>query len=143
MRDRPSPEPTSAEAIALGHEPTAISLAAIMWFLVIFVVSVAVIGVLVWWLMLGFEGFEQRQDIVQSPLATTSPAPPQPWLQPSKAQGETPLQPWQEMEALRSREQKILDSYGVGDGTVQIPVRRAMEIIAQRGLPTTQPREAR
>jgi len=44
-----------------------------------------------------------------------------------------------EIDGFRSREEKILNSYGWLDkpgGAVRIPIDRAMELIAQRGLPT-------
>ncbi|HXS96299.1 MAG TPA: hypothetical protein VN736_16965 [Candidatus Limnocylindrales bacterium] len=55
--------------------------------------------------------------------------PPQPRLQPSDIL---------DMEQMRAAENQILNSYGwvdQGSGTVRIPIDRAMEILAQRGLP--------
>lgn len=58
--------------------------------------------------------------------------PPQPRLQPSDIL---------DMEQMRAAENQILNSYGwvdQGSGTVRIPIDRAMDILAQRGLPARQ-----
>ena len=48
-----------------------------------------------------------------------------------------------ELNTIRQREEDTLSTYGYVDenaGTVRIPIDRAMELLAQRGLPTrTQP----
>ena len=141
-RDTPSHEPPSPEAIALGHEPTAIGLRALVWFLVIFVAAAVVIHVIVWFLMIGFERGQATADPPVSPLAVPAnrPPPPEPLLQPSPAQPE-PRQPWQDMKTYLARESERLDSYGPTDpltGAAQIPIGRAMELLANR-LPTTRP----
>jgi hypothetical protein len=46
--------------------------------------------------------------------------------------------PWEELEALRAKEEQTLSTYGWVNretNAVRIPVERAMQIIAQRGLP--------
>ena len=56
--------------------------------------------------------------------------PPQPQLQTA---------PLQDLDALRAQEEAILNGYGWVDrkaGVVRIPVQRALELLAQRGVPT-------
>lgn len=58
--------------------------------------------------------------------------PPEPRLQ------ETPIQ---DLRAMRAAEDRILNSYGWIDkdaGTVRIPIDRAIDLLAQRGLPARQ-----
>src|SRR5262249_45282885 len=89
-------------------------------------------------------GFATVQDEAagrrRSPLATTQPVPPQPWLQPSIAQGEEPRQPWQDMQAVRLHEEASLSSDSAADkttGATRIPIERAMQMLAAKA--TTQP----
>lgn len=61
--------------------------------------------------------------------------PPPPRLQ---------VSPRLEMKALRAQEDAILGSYGWADranGAVRIPIERAMDLLAQRGLPARTERE--
>jgi hypothetical protein len=49
------------------------------------------------------------------------------------------IAPVQELQQIRDAEQKALDSYGWVDrknGVVRIPVSRAIDLLAQRGLPS-------
>lgn len=58
--------------------------------------------------------------------------PPQPRLQVSDIL---------DMQEMRAAEEKVLNSYGwvdKGSGTVRLPIDRAMDILAQRGLPARQ-----
>ena len=95
-----------------------------------------------WPLMNGMARSSSRQDPVRSPLASEQPAPPAPWLQPSPPQGEV-RQPWQEMQAYRQQEETRLNRYQVIDsqrGIVQIPIERAMQILAAPSTaPTSRP----
>jgi hypothetical protein len=66
---------------------------------------------------------------IESPAQDARQLPPEPRLE------ETPMTDLQEM---RAAEDKILHSYGWSDqanGIVRLPIDRAMELIAQRGLP--------
>jgi len=68
-----------------------------------------------------------------NPMAPAQQLPPAPRLQ---------VRPWDELRALRAQEDQTLETYGWMDtknGTVRIPVDKAMDIIAQRGLPTRTP----
>lgn len=73
-------------------------------------------------------GAAERQPITQIPVQQTFP--PGPRLQ---------EKPWLEMQELRKKEQEALTTYGWVDknaGKVRIPIDQAIDIVAQRGLPT-------
>jgi hypothetical protein len=138
------PLPVSGEALARGHEQERIGLRGYVIFVVALIVSAIVIHLILWLTMCGFEkavshnqGLERNSAL--QPERPTSP--PGPILQPSPAQGEIPRQPWQDMAAYRVHEQELLSTYGYDpkSGQVRIPIDRAMELLVQRGLPTTQP----
>lgn len=68
-----------------------------------------------------------------SPLVTTPIVPPEPQLQ---------ADPAADWRSLRATEQARLDGYAwidQGSGVVRVPIDRAMELLEQRGLPTTPP----
>jgi len=65
-----------------------------------------------------------------SAMVNAQKLPPEPRLQ---------AHPAQDMRDMRAAEEKIMQQYGWIDpdkGIVRIPVDRAMELVAQRGLPT-------
>jgi hypothetical protein len=82
--------------------------------------------------MLKFSGErEQRQTL--NPMAGPRTLPPEPRLQ---------VRPWEEIQNLRMKEDQVLNTYGwtnKGAGMVRIPIEKAMEIVAQRGLPSRVP----
>ncbi len=85
-----------------------------------------------WWLMFHFAKREMAASAPPHPLAKVEgPAvPPQPRLQPK---------PRQDLLALRAWETEVLSSYDWVDkdeGIVRIPIERAMDLLAQRGLPS-------
>ena len=118
-----------------------------------FLAALAVVGVLVYFVIRGFYGymdaFEQKRQPARNPLATAT--------EPSDQRGASRKAVDREIEAnfpqprletderteindFRLQEEQKLDSYGWVDqnaGIVRIPIDRAMELIAQRGLPTT------
>jgi hypothetical protein len=72
-----------------------------------------------------------RADRPISPLADVRQIPPEPRLQ---VNGVADLQDF------RAKEEGVLHSYGWIDrkaGSVRIPIGRAMDLLLQRGLPTT------
>ncbi|RMD85938.1 MAG: hypothetical protein D6815_00855 [Candidatus Dadabacteria bacterium] len=88
-------------------------------------------AVLMWWLMLHFAQREMRASQPAHPLAKVEgpQLPPEPRLQ---------ANPRQDLLALRAWENEVLTSYGWVDrekGIVRIPIERAMDLIARRGLP--------
>lgn len=111
-----------------------------------FLGALAVVCVLVYFILRGMysylDAYDSRHQLTQNPLVqqttadTRTVAPgditkfPQPRLETNEPT---------EMNDLRIQEEKTLHSYGWVDqqaGVVRIPIDRAMELVAQRGLPT-------
>jgi hypothetical protein len=142
MHESAPQPPPSPELIARGHESSTITLRAFVIFLVGLVGTIVVVNVVIWLAMIGFERMTQRRDPEISPLAQREPiTPPQPWLQPSPAQGVAPASEAQDLARLRAAEDTVLKSYAVDNrtGSVRIPIDRAMEIFLSRQGATTQP----
>jgi hypothetical protein len=98
-----------------------------------FGIGLAVISVVVLALMLWLQGFfaaqTKRATPPPSPLAVQRQAPPAPLLQ---------VTPEKDLQQVHALEDSILHSYGkvTNDASVvRIPIARAMELVAQRGLP--------
>lgn len=94
-------------------------------------VLIAVSMLLMWWLSVALKKREMAMDPPASPIekANETMIPPEPRLQAS---------PPVELSTVRAEEHQLLTTYGWAGapGTVaRIPVSRAMEIVAQRGLP--------
>jgi hypothetical protein len=114
-----------------GHETRDVDVRGIFWFGVGLVVVSLVVVVL---MDLLFEYFAAREDRAQAAPAslirsTGEAAPPEPRLQ---------GQPVVDLEAMRSEEDALLESYGWIDrdgGVVRIPIDRAMDLLLERGLP--------
>jgi hypothetical protein len=82
--------------------------------------------IFVWWLFGAFSVFQQEAT---SPLPKAGQMPPEPRVQ---------VHPLREMWELRKREASILNSYGWVQhetGVARIPIDRAMDLLAERGLP--------
>jgi hypothetical protein len=72
---------------------------------------------------------QKRTDVPLSPLANPSQLPPAPRLQ---------VFPSQDLKQMRQTTEVVLNSYHWVDkeaGVVGIPVDRAMQILAEKGLP--------
>ncbi len=72
-----------------------------------------------------------------SPFANARALPPQPRLQ---------VEPHEDLQRYRESEVELLHSYGWIDqkaGVVRIPIERAMDLIAQRGLPVSTDKTAK
>lgn len=127
MREPVNPPPDAA-SVAAGHELRDVRATTMVAFAVALTALVVLACALVIWLFDTFEGRAERQDPVLSPLAE-SQAPPDPRLQ---------TQPRRNLEELRAAEERSLARYRWIDkeqGIVQIPVERAMELVAEEGLP--------
>jgi hypothetical protein len=118
-----------------GHEERDIRLRPIIWAGVGLVVLVIVVHVGLWWL---FDDFTERRTRLEGPPTPTAPLawprqlPPGPRLQ---------TDPHQDLQAWLGAENAVLQSYGWVDqeaGIARIPIARAMELLAARGLPTRQ-----
>ena len=112
-----------------------------------FLVGLALVGVLLCIVVYGLYGYFSRGEVVHQPrsAAIITPAAtlpkgedpvkrfPEPTLQPDPAA---------DLDKFRVRVEEELNSYGYVDqqkGVVHIPIERAIDILAQRGLPTRQP----
>jgi hypothetical protein len=77
-----------------------------------------------------------RPEFESSPLAPARDIPPNPKLQ---------VNPRMELQDVRAHENLLLHQYAWVDkdkGIVRIPIERAIDLIAQRGLPPTKPAPA-
>lgn len=117
-----------AAKIAAGHEPSDIKAGRLM----MIGVAILVIGGLTSAALYGMFVFLQARPPAAEPpsaLGVVQPTPPAPRLQTD------PEADWQELQAT---EQALLHTYGWADkaaGKVRIPIDRAMDLVAQRGLP--------
>jgi hypothetical protein len=111
-----------------------------------FLGGLALVGILIYFVLWGFyraiDSYQMRHQRPQNPLVARQaeahrslPAEVSQFPQPRLEQNER-----LEINDFRLGEEQTLASYGWVDqpaGVVRIPIDRAMELIAQRGLPTT------
>jgi hypothetical protein len=102
----------------------------------IFGVCLAVLCIVAVILLIGlfryFKGQEASRQVPAEPAAEMRGLPAEPHLQ------ETPVR---DLKQMRAAEDQILGSYGWVDrekGIVRLPISRAMELLAQRNLPSRQ-----
>jgi len=112
-----------------GYERRDVNLRAILW--LIFSVGVLIVGSAVGlrFLQRTYESQAQRTDVPLSPLQAEDQTPPAPRLQ------NTPIR---DFDDYRAEQDAQLESYGwinKEQGTVRLPVARAMELALERGLP--------
>ena len=112
-----------------GHEKRDISIRGILMFGGILVITTGVVLLLMAWMFHYFAGLEMKADVPPSPLAETRRPPPEPRLQ---------VLPADDLKAMRAAEDAQLNDYGWVNrqtGIVRIPINRAIELLAERGLP--------
>jgi len=104
------------------------------------VVIVIVSAALMWWLLRGFQKYDERHDERPTPIEAANPQqpPPAPRLQvgPSFA-GALERSDREDMKAEREMEDKALSEPGWIDqrqGIVRVPIETAMQMLVQRGL---------
>jgi hypothetical protein len=128
--------PAAMGAEGSGAYDREIDLRWVLWFGVALVGTTIVVLLLMWWMSAAFKGMDEAKDHAPSPLggeALLDPVPPGPRLQPV---------PPRDMDELREADRKMLTTYGWADQTraiARIPVDRAIEILAEKGLPATAP----
>ncbi len=111
---------------AQGHQSADLRVGRLVGVLTVTLVFGAVICVGLWGLLYVLSSRATQADVPLSPLGTAGPAP-EPRLQAD------PPADWQRM---RATDEAILGSSGQSaDGTVHISIDRAMDLLAQRGLP--------
>lgn len=119
---------SATEHAGEGHERRDVSVRTIVWW-GIGITALCVLAVLGNWPLLRFfEAREARESPAASPLAAEYGVvePPAPRLQ---------VDPAADIARLRASEQAVLDTYGWIDpaqGTVRIPIDRAMALLAER-----------
>lgn len=127
-----SPSPSPA-ALTAGHEPNVVSSRGVVRFLIGLAAGLAFFSVLSWGVfqLLKRDARSEDRPIPANVARQLARVPPAPRLE------DRPLAPRAQLNA---RENAILRSYGWVDrkaGTVRIPIDRAMDLIAHRGLPAT------
>ncbi len=115
-----------------GHEVRDVAFRPIVWSGVGLLLVTAVVFLMVLWVFGFLEERTAERRPAANPLARTygRQLPPEPRLQ---------ADPILDLRRLRAAEDEQLNTYGWIDrsaGTVRIPIARAMELLAQRGLPT-------
>lgn len=116
----------------LGHETRDVSFPPVVLTSFILVAITLLSFVTMWWLMTFLTAREIREqgDISAVRIESRRAEPPQPRLQ---------THPLRDMQDLRAGEKETLSSYGWVDrsaGVVRLPIERALELTAERGLPS-------
>src|ERR1051326_1575631 len=126
-------EPESNPTVA--HEKTDADARAITQFGIALVLVLLLSQLGLWWL---FNTFAQRESKLSPPVtalvrAQAPTEPPEPRLQ---------ANPQADMRTMREKEETVLNHYGwvdAGRGVVRIPIDRALDLVAERGLPQFKP----
>jgi hypothetical protein len=98
---------------------------------------------LMWWLLKGFEGHDERHDPRPTPIEAANPQqpPPEPRLQVAPGfvvsnSGATAQSDREDMAAQAATESRLLQQpawIDQGKGTLRVPIDVAMEVVAARG----------
>lgn len=126
-----------------GFEPQDLSPHGVYAFLAGLAVTGVLVALVLWGLYRFMDRYERSQQPPQNPLVQPSTAAPR--QVPAEAILKFPQPRLEKNERLEIndfllKEENTLDSYGWVDqkaGVVRIPIERAMQLIAQQGLPTT------
>jgi hypothetical protein len=126
--------PTAEETVAAGHELTDAEAGPVLRFLAFLAVVIVGVAAIVIVFYNYLESREAREKPARYPMAAGSarPLPPPPRLQ---------TYPFQDVKDLRQEERRLLETYEWVDknaGVVRIPIERAIEVLAERGLPYRQ-----
>jgi hypothetical protein len=123
-------EPYRSDSNHPGHEVTDAKARPIAIFLIGLAGLVFVSMLLMAWLLDFFQSPLDPNERIPAGLKDQQQIPPEPRLQ---------AYPAADLERLRTREEKELNSYEWVDeatGVMRIPIDRAMEIVAENGLPS-------
>jgi hypothetical protein len=124
------PEPTGS--LIPGHERRDVEVRRLVLFGVTLTLTVA-LSLIAMRLLFVYFVSHPPPAAPASPWAAASEVPPAPRLQ---------LTPQADLAQMRQAEDKLLNSYGWVDrkaGTVRLPIDRAIQLLAQRGLPVRKP----
>jgi hypothetical protein len=127
----PTQEPRPGDYPLGGHETRDVRFGPIVWSAIAALVLISAILFGLRFLFDYYAGREAELSPPENPLAAEygRRLPPEPRLQPA---------PVLDLRALRADERARLDTYGWVDrkaGVVRIPIDRAIDILARRGLP--------
>ena len=118
-----------SEPAGRGHEERDVSLRPLI-ISGVCLVLLAGLSLLAMWLLFDYLAARRaRLEVLPSPVFEARQLPPEPRLQ---------ISPQQDMRQMRAAEMAALHSYGWVDrqaGIVRIPIERAIELLAERGLP--------
>jgi hypothetical protein len=143
MANNPDPVKWSSHG---AFERRDIGISGVLWFLV----GLALAGVVITFVVTGFYHYlETRNEAEQapvSPLVTNAPQDTRhlstnykDYLKQNFPSPQLEIDERTQLDQIRLKEEKTLATYGWVDqkaGVVRIPIERAMDLIAQRGLPT-------
>lgn len=107
-----------------------INVRGVIWTGVVLVIVAVVAHLVVWWMLKGFERYDEKRDVRLSPIEATNPQPrpPGPLLQRDTVG---------DMKRMREEEDKALNQPAWIDrqqGLVRLPVKDAIDVIAARGV---------
>lgn len=119
------------DSLTLGHETHDAEIGPLIKFAVFLAVTTAACALIVVGLYKYLDARETAEKAGRYPLAVgvTRPLPPPPRLQ---------NYPFYDLKALRTDENRVLDHYAWVDknaGVVRIPIERAIDVLAEKGLP--------
>ncbi len=143
MANNPDPVKWSSQG---DFERRDIGIPAVLWFLA----SLAVAGVIITFVVSGFYHYLQARSEAEqapvSPLITNAPKDTRhlptdykDYLKQNFPSPQLEIDERTQLNQIRLNEEQVLATYGWVDqkaGVVRIPIERAMDLIAQRGLPT-------
>lgn len=143
MTNNPNPVKWSSNG---AFERRDIGTGGVLWFLV----GLAVAGVIITFVVNGFyhylEARSEAQQSPVSPLVTNAPKDTRhlstdykDYLKQTFPSPQLEVDERTQLDQIREKEEETLATYGWVDqkaGVVRIPIERAMDLIAQRGLPT-------
>lgn len=126
--------PTTEETVRAGHELTDAESGPVLKFLAFLAIVTIGVAAIVVVFYNYLESREAREKPARYPMAAGSarPLPPPPRLQ---------TYPFQDVKDLRQEERRLLETYEWVDrnaGVVRIPIERAIEVLAEKGLPYRQ-----
>ncbi len=125
----------SEESLGRRYQPSEPDVGRIALFAVLLVISVGVALLAMSWTYTILAGLQPEPSPTASLWAEAERLPPQPRLQ---------VVPARDLQTARIDEEALLNSYGWVDpeaGVVRIPIERAIDVLAQRGLPARDRRQ--
>ena len=123
------------ESLGQRSQPSELDVGRIALFAVGLIILVSIVLLVMSWMFATLAGFQPEPSPTASLWAEAGRLPPQPRLQ---------VVPARDLRTARSNEDALLNSYGWVDpeaGVVRIPIERAIELLAQGGLPARGRRE--